>query len=90
MKALQARSAARAADIGPTIAELQAAGATSLREIAAGLNARGIPTARGNGSWSAVQVARVLSGCQRRPPVKTRARVYWDGHCRFVRAHAES
>jgi hypothetical protein len=31
------------------IAELQAAGATSLRAIAAGLNDRGIPTARGIG-----------------------------------------
>ena len=37
----------RAADIVPVIAELQAAGAESLRAIAAGLNARGIPTARG-------------------------------------------
>jgi len=25
-----------------------------------GLNARGIPTARGEGQWSAVQVARVM------------------------------
>jgi hypothetical protein len=33
------RASARAADIAPTIAELQAAGATSLRQIAAGLNA---------------------------------------------------
>jgi hypothetical protein len=30
--------------LAPTIAELQAAGATSLRPIAAGLNERGIPT----------------------------------------------
>ena len=35
-------------------------GAESLRAIAAGLNARGIPTARGAGQWSAVQVARVI------------------------------
>ena len=54
------RTKARAADLAPIIAELQAAGATSLRAIAAGLNARGIPTARGTGTWSAVQVARVL------------------------------
>jgi DNA invertase Pin-like site-specific DNA recombinase len=59
-KAKQERSAARAADIAPTIAELQAAGATSLRAIASGLNERSIPTARGTGEWSAVQVARVL------------------------------
>jgi hypothetical protein len=44
----------------PTIAEIQAAGATSLRAIAAALTDRGIPTARGRGEWSAVQVARVL------------------------------
>src|SRR5664280_274719 len=54
------RAKARAADIAPTIAEIQAAGATSLRAIAAALNERSIPTARGRGEWSAVQVARVL------------------------------
>ncbi len=59
-KALQAIADQRAADIGPTIKELQEAGATSLRAIAAGLNDRGIPTARGSGKWSAVQVQRVL------------------------------
>jgi DNA invertase Pin-like site-specific DNA recombinase len=58
--ALQQRADARAADIGPTIKALQAAGATSLRAIAAGLNEQGIPTARGSGTWSAVQVRRVL------------------------------
>jgi Recombinase len=46
--------------VGPTVKALQAAGATSLRAIAEGLNAQGIPTARGQGKWSAVQVARVL------------------------------
>jgi DNA invertase Pin-like site-specific DNA recombinase len=58
--ALQQRADARAADIGPTVKSLQAAGATSLRAIAAGLNAQRIPTARGSGVWSANQVARVL------------------------------
>lgn len=58
--ALQARADERAADIGPTIKALQDAGATSLRAIADGLNAKGIPTARGNGEWQAVQVQRVL------------------------------
>ena len=53
-------AAARAADVAPVIAQLQASGAKSLRAIAAGLNARGIPTARGRGQWSAVQVARVV------------------------------
>ncbi|MGO8841491.1 MAG: recombinase family protein [Methyloceanibacter sp.] len=42
------------------IAELRAAGATSLRAVAAGLNERGIPTARG-GVWNATQVMRVLA-----------------------------
>jgi DNA invertase Pin-like site-specific DNA recombinase len=56
----QQRADGRAADIAPTIRKLQAGGATSLRAIAAGLNAQGIPTARGEGTWSAVQVARVL------------------------------
>lgn len=53
-------AAARAADLAPVIAELQANGAKSLRAVASGLNQRGIPTARGL-NWSAVQVARVLS-----------------------------
>src|SRR5215471_12766625 len=44
--AIEKRVDARAADLMPTIAELQAAGATSLRAIAAGLNERGIPPAR--------------------------------------------
>ena len=51
--ARQRRAWARAADIAPPIAELQADGATSLREIAAGLNAKDIPTARGEGAWTA-------------------------------------
>jgi hypothetical protein len=39
--------------------KIQAAGASTLRQIAAELNALEIPTARG-GEWSAVQVQRVL------------------------------
>jgi len=58
--AVQQRADARASDIAPTIKAIQAAGHTSLRAIAAALNAQGIPTARGQGTWSAVQVARVL------------------------------
>ncbi len=42
------------------IVEIQSKGATSLREIAAALDAEGITTARG-GAWSAVRVQRVLS-----------------------------
>jgi DNA invertase Pin-like site-specific DNA recombinase len=60
VEALQARAAARAADIAPIIRELQEDGADSLRAIAEGLNEAGIPTARGRGQWSATQVKRVL------------------------------
>jgi len=59
-KAIQERADQRASDIGPAIKALKAAGATSLRAIAEGLNAQGIPTARGNGEWTATQVMRVL------------------------------
>lgn len=51
---------ARASDLTETIMQIRAAGATSLREIAADLTARGIPTARGGTSWSATQVQRML------------------------------
>jgi DNA invertase Pin-like site-specific DNA recombinase len=50
----------RANDLQPHIAELRGNGAVTLAQIAAGLNERGIPTARG-GEWSATQVARVVS-----------------------------
>jgi DNA invertase Pin-like site-specific DNA recombinase len=53
------KSKARAADVAPIIADLKSFGALPLRQIAAGLNERGIPTARG-GEWSAVQVRRVI------------------------------
>jgi DNA invertase Pin-like site-specific DNA recombinase len=56
----RAKAVERVADLAPTIAELQAAGATSLRAIAAGLNERRIPTARG-GDWFPTQVMRVLA-----------------------------
>jgi len=51
---------ARAADIMPAIRALQQGGATSLHQIAAGLNAQGIPTPRGAERWRPAQVARVL------------------------------
>ncbi len=53
----------------PAIREAQAAGAKSLRQIAAALNARGIATARG-GKWEAQTVANVLKrlpGADREP-----------------------
>jgi DNA invertase Pin-like site-specific DNA recombinase len=49
----------RARSLAPVIADVRASGASSLRQIAASLNQRAIPTARG-GAWSAVQVKRVL------------------------------
>lgn len=49
----------RAADLRPIIADVQASGARSLRQIAAGLNQQGIPSARG-GAWTAIQVKRLL------------------------------
>jgi DNA invertase Pin-like site-specific DNA recombinase len=57
--AYRAEAARRAAELTPTIEAIRAAGASSLRQIAAGLNQGGIPTAQG-GAWSAVQVKRVL------------------------------
>lgn len=56
----KAKADARASDLSGILAEIRAEGAVSLRDIAAGLNARGIPTAKG-GTWSAVQVSRVLA-----------------------------
>jgi len=55
----QDRADARAADLAPVVKELEAAGAVTLRAIAAGLDERGIPAARG-GAWSANQIARLL------------------------------
>ena len=62
-EAINARSKAAAdtfaAAAATAIREAQAAGAKSLREIAAALNARGVATARG-GRWEAQTVANVL------------------------------
>jgi hypothetical protein len=53
----------------PTVNALQAAGATSLRAIAKGLNAQGIPTARGRGPrsrwrgfWNGFDLKRLIWG----------------------------
>ena len=54
------RSKERAMDLAPVIATVRAEGAVSLRQIAAALNAREIPAARG-GVWSAAQIQRVLA-----------------------------
>ena len=60
-EAHKARAVARAADLSPVIAEVRAAGVTTLRGIADELNRRGIPTAAGRGKWGPVQVTRVLA-----------------------------
>jgi hypothetical protein len=58
--AIQKRVTSRAADIAPTIARLQAGGATTLRALAAALNGLGVTAARG-GEWDATQVRRLLA-----------------------------
>jgi DNA invertase Pin-like site-specific DNA recombinase len=58
--ALKARAASKAADLAPIIADLRAAGATSLNAIAAGLNEKGIATPRNGNRWTATQVGRLL------------------------------
>lgn len=63
------RAVERGQDLAPVIATVRAEGAVSLRQIAAALNARGIPAARG-GAWSAAQVRRVLGECCERSPVQ--------------------
>lgn len=50
----------RAADLAPVVAEIKAAGLTSLRQIAANMNEQGIRTPRG-GEWSASQVRDLLA-----------------------------
>lgn len=55
----RAASAKRNEDLLPVIDDICAAGLTSPRQIADGLNERGITAARG-GIWSAVQVRRLL------------------------------
>jgi DNA invertase Pin-like site-specific DNA recombinase len=50
----------RAADVLPVIHAIRADGVVTLQGIAERLNERGIPAARG-GSWSPVQVSRVLA-----------------------------
>jgi DNA invertase Pin-like site-specific DNA recombinase len=57
--AVKAAADAHAANVLPVIQHAQKAGATTLRQIADALNARGIPTARG-GRWYASSVKNVL------------------------------
>jgi DNA invertase Pin-like site-specific DNA recombinase len=57
--AVKAAANAHATNVLPVIQHAQKAGATTLRQIADALNARGIPTARG-GQWHASSVKNVL------------------------------
>ncbi|MBN6824118.1 recombinase family protein [Methylobacterium organophilum] len=54
------RARQRAGLLEHVLTDLRAGGASSLRELAAGLNQRGIPAARG-GQWQPAQVGRVLA-----------------------------
>ena len=58
-EAKAAKAAARVLDLRPQIEDIRASGQTSLRQIAAGLNGRGIVAPRG-GEWSATQVRTLL------------------------------
>jgi DNA invertase Pin-like site-specific DNA recombinase len=60
VEAVKAEADRYAANVLPIIREAQKAGATTLREIAEALNARGIATARG-GQWYATSVSNVLN-----------------------------
>lgn len=58
--AIQEKARVRAADLEPVIIDLRGHGVTTLRGMARALTERGIPTARGKGEWTPMQVARVL------------------------------
>jgi DNA invertase Pin-like site-specific DNA recombinase len=59
--------AKRNEDLLPVIEDIRAAGLASPQQIANGLNERGITAARG-GTWSAVQVRRILKGSTKIQP----------------------
>lgn len=55
----RARAAERRADLLPVVRSIRESGAASLRQMAATLNAQGVPAMRG-GLWTAAQVRRLL------------------------------
>ena len=63
----QAAARSKAADVMPYVLAAQKAGATSLAQIAAALEARGVRTPRGATQWAPVQVARVLAADKAQP-----------------------
>jgi DNA invertase Pin-like site-specific DNA recombinase len=60
VEAVKAEADRYAANVLPIIREAQKAGATTLRQIAEALNARGVTTTRG-GQWYATSVSNVLN-----------------------------
>jgi DNA invertase Pin-like site-specific DNA recombinase len=62
---IKANADRSAANVLPVIKEIMRAGATSLRDVAEALNARGIPTSRG-GRWHPQSVANVMARERRR------------------------
>ena len=60
VRAVKAEADRTASNALPIIAEIRKSGATTLRAIAAALNARGVPTPR-RGRWHAMSVRNVLS-----------------------------
>ena len=66
LSAIEKRVASRAADLARAIKQLRAAGNTTLRALAAGLNAMSITTARG-GNWDETQVRGSSHGSEARP-----------------------
>jgi hypothetical protein len=60
------RAYAKATELAPIIAEVQAAGVTTLTGIAKALNARGVPTVTGKGKWQHAGVRRVLAQLETR------------------------
>jgi hypothetical protein len=71
-KTRSARANKVANELAPVIAELRAAGVTSLNGIAAALDERHIPTPGGSGHWHAAQVSRLLK--------RLAARTRWVPH----------
>jgi DNA invertase Pin-like site-specific DNA recombinase len=65
VSAVKAEADRHAANVLPIIREAQRAGATTLRDIAEALNARGVATARG-GRWHATSIKNILE----RPPAR--------------------
>jgi hypothetical protein len=59
LRVRQSRAHRYSLDLAPTIKGLLASGAASLTQVAAGLNAKGIPAPKG-GQWRKAQVDRVM------------------------------